>query len=132
MYLTPKMLDDTIQALTIERDNLGEPKKRGKGRNYSSPETDEYILDTYTIFICRKLKLLIKRGDYSIKRVTAHLKNMDWSHYSFSGKAYTGKKLENLIGIRYKKETSMFYLSVQGRYLTRASVAVAGILESYE
>lgn len=132
MYVTKGMLDKIILDLTLERDNLGEPKRRGKGRDYSKAEADEFILDTYTILICKRLKVLIAKGTYSIDRVVQHLRSMDWSYYSFASKAYKGKELDDLMKIRYKKETETFFLSVQGVYLTEASEAVSGILESYE
>ena len=131
MYLTEDMLNSIIRDISSERESLGEFKKRGKGRKYSSPETDTYILDTYCIFICEELKKLLKSGDYSIDRVVNHIRKMDWKSYS-KEHAYSGEKLLKLLGMRYKKETLTFYYSTQSRYLERASESVSQILETYE
>ena len=128
MYLTNEILDSIIADLYNEREALGEFKKRGKGRVYTSPETDTYILDTYSILLCNNLKKLIKKGNYSIDRVVEHLRSFEWKTFKY---AYAGKELKKLLGIRYKNESDLFYYSVQTRYLKRAADSICGILETY-
>ena len=127
MLLRKEVLLEFIRISEEENQEMEEFKKKGKGRYVPELKRNYYIINLYTIHICKRLIRMLERGDYSTERIIQSLECQDWSRYSYKY-GFDSEEIRKILG-KSKSIKVTELLDYQTVYLKYAAKRIIDYIE---